>query len=205
MTKITKSIIIGFLILTTLGLAGFLYTLVMHTSNLPVLGEPGHTAGAFAFYNQAGKKITEKDIAGKVTVAEYFFTSCPGICKVMSRHLKEVYQAFKDREDFAILSHTVDPETDSVPVLANYARQLKAEAPAWQFLTGNKYDLYTMARQDYLLAVEDTVEAGSKEDFIHTEYVALLDKKRRIRGFYDATNKKSVDQLVNDISALLKE
>jgi protein SCO1/2 len=205
MTKITKAIILGFIIITTTAFAWFLFTVVTEKSSLPVLGEPGHTAGPFAFTNQAGKQITEKNITGKVTVAEYFFTTCPGICKVMNSHLAEVYKVFKGRKDFAILSYTVDPETDSVPILATYAKTLNAELPYWQFMTGKKQELYKIARQDYLLAVEDTVPAGSKEDFIHTEYVALLDRQRRLRGFYDATNKMSVDKLTKDIRSLLKE
>jgi protein SCO1 len=205
MTTVTKSIILGLFVITLAGAGWFLYSVFAGNRELPVLGEPGHKAGAFSFVNQKGKQITEQNIAGKVTVAECFFTTCPGICKVMSRHLQEVYKEFKDREGFAILSYTVDPETDSVPVLAAYAERLNAGLPTWQFLTGKKQALYKVVRQDYLLAVEDTVKAGSKEDFIHTEYVALLDRERRIRGFYDATNKKSVDKLIADIKLLLDQ
>lgn len=170
---------------------------------MPVLGEPGHIAGNFSFTNQEGKLITEKDMVGKVAVIEYFFTSCPGICKVMNKNLNLVYKSFKGRSDFAILSHTVEPETDSVPVLARYARNFNAEAPTWQFLTGNKYDLYKAARTEYLLAIEEENNSAVEEDFIHTQYVALLDKNRRIRGFYDATDRTSVDKLIKDVKTLI--
>jgi len=172
---------------------------------LPVLGEPGHIAGPFAFTNQDGHTITEKDVQGKVQVVEYFFTTCPGICKVMNNNLSKVYEALKDDDDCIILSHTVDPETDTVTVMKAYAQKLKAEAPSWQFLTGNKDDLYRMARQEYLLALEDTVNTNKETDFIHTEYVTLLDKNRRIRGFYDATNEASMEKMIKDIRKLEQE
>lgn len=205
MTGFTRVMVIGVFALTLAGIGYFVWAVTTKKEVLPVMGDAGHVAGAFAFHNQAGQLITEKEVANKITVAEYFFTTCPGICKVMNGNLVEVYRRYKDNKNFSILSHTVDPETDSVAVLAAYASRMQAVAPAWQFLTGAKEDLYYAARQDYLLAVEDTVLAGSKEDFIHTEYVALLDRQRRIRGFYDATNKKSIEKLIVDIALLLKE
>jgi protein SCO1/2 len=167
---------------------------------LPVLGEPGHRAGAFSFINQDGKPITEKSVANKVTVAEYFFASCPSICPVMNKNLEEVYEKFKGNPDFAILSHTVDPERDSVPVLNAYANRFNASAPGWEFLTGTRQALYNSATQDYLLSGGD-----SSSQFIHTQYVALVDKSRRIRGFYDMTNPKTILKLNGDIQQLLSE
>jgi protein SCO1 len=168
---------------------------------LPVFGEPGHRAGSFSFINQDGKPITEKSVQNKVRVAEYFFTSCPSICPMMNRNLKEVYEKFKQNPDFMILSHTVDPEKDSVPVLKAYANRLDAMAPGWQFLTGDKNALYISAVKDYLLSAADS---GSSQ-FIHTQYVALLDKSGRIRGFYDMTSKATVLSLSTDIQQLLKD
>lgn len=204
MTKVTKVVIIAFFGFTLAGLVYFLWSATGTKKELPILGEPGHTAGAFTFTNQKGQTVTEKDVTGKITIAEFFFTTCPGICKVMNKHLKEVYELFKSREDFIILSHTVDPENDSVQVLAGYANSMNATLPRWQFLTGNKTELYRTARQDYLLSVTDTI-VTIKEDFIHTEFVALLDKQRQIRGFYDATNKASIKKLKEDIQSLLLE
>jgi protein SCO1/2 len=205
MTSVSKMVTIAIVAISVAGLVWLAVTMFSNKHPLPVLGEPGHIAGAFAFLNQEGKTITQKDVAGKVTVAEYFFTTCPGICKVMNKNLVEVYEKFRGHHEFAILSHSVDPETDSVPVLAAYASRLKVSATNWHFLTGNKEALYAVARQEYLLAVEDTVITGTKDDFIHTEFVALLDRQRRIRGFYDATNKKSIDRLITDIKVLLDE
>lgn len=200
----TRIIVLAILLITTAGAGWFGWRLISGNKELPVLGEPGHFAGPFTFVNQAGKTITEHEAGNKVTVAEYFFTTCPGICKIMNNNLTEVYRQYKDRTDFMILSHTVDPETDSVQVLSEYARRIGATLPVWQLLTGPKETLYAAARHDYLLAVEDTAGKGTADDFIHTEYVALLDQQRRIRGFYDATNKTAMQQLIKDIKTLLQ-
>jgi protein SCO1 len=170
-------------------------------NKLPVLGEPGHIAGSFSFINQDGKLVNEKTVERKITLVEYFFTSCPSICPKMSENLKEVYYKFKLDTGFMILSHTVDPERDSVSVLKKYARKYNGSTPGWEFLTGDKNALYKSATRDYLLAAEDS---GSTS-FIHTQYVALLDRQRRIRGFYDGTSKESVLKLESDIKTLLKD
>ena len=185
----------------TLGLIYFLSVAFGKKTALPVLGEPGHVAGVFSFINQDGVQVTEKSVRNKVTVVEYFFTSCPSICPVMNGNLKEVYDKFKTNPGFMILSHTVDPERDSVAALKKYSARYEAEAPGWQFLTGSKDALYQSASKDYLLAVEDS----SNSSFIHTQYVALLDKKRQIRGFYDLTNKENVGKMEEAIRQLLKE
>lgn len=170
-------------------------------NDLPVLGEPGHTAGIFSFVNQDGENVNEKSVENKVTVVEYFFTSCPSICPIMNENLKEVYKKFKQDTGFMILSHTVDPERDSVSVLKKYAKRYGAATPEWEFLTGDKNALYQTASRDYLLSA---VGSGNS-NFIHTQYLALLDRQRRIRGFYDGTNKESVLKLESDITTLLKE
>jgi protein SCO1/2 len=119
----------------------------------------------------------------------------------MNGNLKDVYEKFKTNPGFMILSHTVDPERDSVAVLKKYSERFNAESSGWQFLTGSKDSLYQSASKDYLLAVEDS----SNSSFIHTQYVALLDKKRQIRGFYDFTNKENVGKIEEAIRQLLKE
>ena len=122
----------------------------------------------------------------------------------MKQHLimlKEVYEKFKTNPGFMILSHTVDPDRDSVSVMKKYSGRYDAELPGWQFLTGRKDSLYQCASKDYLLAVEDS----SSSSFIHTQYVALLDKKRQIRGFYDLTNKENISKLDAGIKQLLKD
>lgn len=199
-----STIAVGAVIAATLLSLGFLvYQLATRTHTLPVLGEPGHHAGKFAFTNQQAQPVTEQTVQGKIAVVEYFFTTCPGICKIMNEQLQRVNNIYGNDTSFVILSHTVDPEHDSVPVMAAYAPKIGAKLPTWQLLTGGKYELYRMARQDYLLAVEDS--ANDNLDFIHTEYVALLDRQRRIRGFYDATNKEAVDRLIKDIGILREE
>jgi protein SCO1/2 len=197
----TKIAAYSMLAVLALGLIYFLSVAFGNKTKLPVLGEPGHVAGAFSFINQDGRRITEKSVRNKVTVVEYFFTSCPSICPVMNGNLKELYERYKMNAGFMSLSHTVDPERDSVSALKKYSRRYDADSPGWQFLTGSKDALYQSASKDYLLAVEDS----SNSSFIHTQYVALLDKKRQIRGFYDFTNKENISKLDADIQQLLKE
>lgn len=191
--------------LITVGIVFFAAFNLFKGDKLPVLGEAGHKAGSFSFLNQHGEKITEKEVEGKVAIAEYFFTRCAGICPIMNKNLAKIHETFKDRSDFVILSHSVDPERDSVTAMRNYAARFNATPPSWQFLTGDKYSLYKAAREDYLLAVEDTVTTTLEEDFIHTEFVTLLDKQRRIRGFYNATDSLSVEKLKKDLTTLFKE
>jgi protein SCO1 len=197
----TKIAGIAMLVFLTVGGIYFVSILFMNKSSLPVLGEPGHTAGAFSFVNQSGHLLTDKNIENKVSVVEYFFTSCPSICPTMNKNLENIYNQYKDDSDFIILSHTVDPERDSVSAMREYSKKYDASLPGWQFLTGNKDSLYEMASRDYLLSATDSAYSG----FIHTQYVVLLDKKRQIRGFYDLTDKKNTPRLSKDIRSLLNE
>lgn len=192
---------VSLIIISAIGLFWFLSVAFGRKNTPPVLGEPGHVAGSFSFINQDGKTITEKSVQNKVTVVEYFFTSCPSICPVMNNNLKKVFDKYKDSPDFMILSHTVDPERDSVSVMNRYAKRYGAHAPVWQFLTGDKNLLYEAASKDYLLSAGDS----SNINFIHTQYVALLDRKRQIRGFYDFTNPENIKKMDDDIDELLKE
>jgi protein SCO1/2 len=198
---LTRIVVYSMFILLTIGLMYFVSVSFNGKNKLPVLGEPGHRAATFTFINQDGDTLTEKAVHNKVTVVEYFFTSCPSICPTMNRNLKEVYNQFKTNSGFMILSHTVDPERDSASVLKAYAKRLDVLTPEWQFLTGNKDSLYQMAGRDYLLSAEDSLNSN----FIHTQYVALLDKKRQVRGFYDMTRKENISKLDSDIEQLLKE
>ena len=181
------------------GLVYFAGLAFRNKNELPVLGEPGHVAGTFDFINQDGKHVTDKTVENKVVVVEYFFTSCPSICPAMNKNLKQIYEKFKEDTGFVILSHTVDPERDSSSVLKNYAKKYGVSTPQWQFLTGDKNELYTAASRDYLLAVEDSANSN----FIHTQYVALLDKKRQVRGFYDMSMGQNITRLDKDIEVLL--
>jgi protein SCO1 len=189
------------LLLTVMGIIWFVTLAGARKNRLPVLGEPDHTAGAFSFINQDGLVVNEKTVSGKVTVVEYFFTSCPSLCPLMNGNLKGVYEKYKDNPGFMILSHTADPARDSVAALKAYAKRYDAKTPAWQFLTGEKDSLYSIAVRDYLLSVSDSGNAA----FIHTQYVSLLDKQRRVRGFYDMSDKENVGKLNTDIQRLLDE
>ena len=161
----------------------------------------------FSFTDQDGKVITQNEVAGKVYVAEYFFTTCKGICPKMNANMKTIYDKFKTEAGFAIMSHTCMPETDSVPLLKKYeSKLLEGEANHnWHFVTGNKDSLYKIARQSYLLDNDKNNNINIKDQFIHTQFFALVDKQKRVRGIYDGLKKEELDKLANDIRDLLKE
>jgi len=172
-------------------------------NHLPVLGEPGHEVGSFEFLDQDGHRLTDKDVRGKVRVAEYFFTSCKSICPIMNENMQSVQSEFKNREDVIILSHTVDPDTDSPSRLKEYATRMHAIPGKWEFLTGSKMALYKMAQHDYLLSADTISIDNIESSFIHTQFISLVDKQNRIRGFYDATDKKEIEKLISDIKTIL--
>ena len=174
---------------------------------LPVIGSnQNHHIGSFSFLNQAGKTVTEKDIVGKVCVVEYFFATCKGMCPKMNKNMQIVYEKYKGDKRVKILSHTVDPVKDSVEALKKYSLQLGADPYQWYFLTGDKKQLYDMARYSYLIsAVEDTSGISIDNDFIHDKHFVLVDGKGRLRGFYDGLELKEMDRLNDDIKKLLEE
>lgn len=162
-----------------------------------------HKVQDFSFVNQEGKKVSQKDFEDCIYVTDFFFTTCQSICPIMSTEMEKIAAAYKGNKQVKILSHTVNPENDSVPVLAEYARLHKADVSQWMFVTGDKKELYNIARTGYYLNAEQG--DGGPEDFIHTQNFALIDKEKHIRGYYDGTNSKEVDQLIVDIGLLLKE
>lgn len=162
-----------------------------------------HTIPDFQFINQFGDVVNQQTVHGKVYVTDYFFTTCKTICPVMSTQLERVYTTYKNREDFMILSHTVDPETDSVAQLLSYAKLHGVKDKKWMFVTGEKKHLYEVARKGYLLNAEEG--NGGPDDFIHTQNFALIDKERHIRGFYDGTDSIDINKLIIDIKLLLQE
>ena len=162
-----------------------------------------HSIADFSFINQNGKTITQKDYEGKIYVADFFFTTCGSICPKMSTNLSEIQTAFAHNPKVKLLSHTVFPETDSVPVLKAYAKKYKVDASKWNLVTGDKKEIYTMARKSYL-----AVKLGKPSelyDMVHTENFVLVDTKRRVRGFYDGTNKEDMKRLIADITFLSNE
>ena len=163
----------------------------------------------FTFTDQNNQKVTEQNFEGKVYVAEYFFTTCKGICPKMNANMQIVYEKYKNDKDFAILSHTSMPETDSVPLMKAYEEKMIGKSPdfaaRWYFVTGSKDSLYKMARQSYLLDNEHNNYDNIEEEFIHTQFFALVDKDNRVRGIYDGLKKDEITRLEKDIKDLLAE
>ena len=167
----------------------------------------GHKIGNFSFLNQDGIVITQQDVKGKVFVAEYFFTTCGTICPIMNVQMQRVHKAFQANNNVRILSFTVDPKVDTVAQMKRYAVAHGADAKSWFFLTGTQEKLYALARKSFFVLkpaeTENQGDVGS--DFIHTNNFVLVDKEMRIRGYYDGTNSKEVDELIGDIALLVKE
>jgi len=160
----------------------------------------------FQFTNQNGLPFTDRDLIGKTTVVEYFFTTCKGICPKMNTNMKDIYETFKSEPNFLILSHTCNPETDSVPVLKRYADSLKVDSNIWVFVTGRKDSLYRMARTSYLLDDPKNSFEKIEDQFIHTQFFALVDKDGRVRSqIYDGLKKDELEKLKKDIQLLLAE
>lgn len=211
----------------------FFYVLVFRDydfskSNLPVIND---NVQDFVFTDQNGKQITQRNVEDKVYVAEYFFTTCRGICPKMNANMRRVYDAFKDEPGFMIISHTCMPEVDSTPLLKQYEQRMLSgkiavnadgsyridedsaavkkgglAATNWFFVTGDKEPLYKMARQSYMV---DNNKPDStqliKDQFVHTQFFALVDKQRRLRGIYDGLQNDEIEKLKRDIKGLLKE
>ncbi|MEI8278946.1 MAG: SCO family protein [Bacteroidota bacterium] len=200
-----------FLVVFFIALAAVFMTYYYKTTRdqpktLPTLGNPGHKVAEFSFTNQEGKTITRNDVKGKLCVVEYFFTTCKGICPKMNEHMRSVYEAYRGNKDVLILSHTVDPTKDSVATMKAYSLKFDADPQQWMFLTGDKKQLYDMARYSYLVtATDDTATVDIKSDFIHTNRFVLVDRGGRIRGAYDGTNTAEVNTLISDIKSLLVE
>jgi protein SCO1 len=162
-----------------------------------------HTVQDFKFTDQDGKTVTQKDLDGSVYVADFFFTTCHSICPVMSTQMERIYTKYKDNPEVKFISHTVDPEIDTVQQLKAYALKHNADSRKWLFVTGDKKQLYDIARTGYFLDAQQG--DGGPDDFIHTQNFALVDKDKRIRGYYNGTDSTEVDQLMKDIELLLKE
>ena len=162
-----------------------------------------HTIADFSFVNQNGDTITQKNYEGKIYVADFFFTTCGSICPKMTTNLEEVQKAVLNNPKVMLLSHTVFPEVDSIPVLKAYAVKHGVVDSKWNLVTGDKKEIYTMARKSYL-----AVKLGRPDqlyDMVHTENFVLVDTKRRVRGFYDGTKKEDVQRLIEDVNWLLTQ
>ncbi|MEK0442464.1 MAG: hypothetical protein RL403_1442 [Bacteroidota bacterium] len=182
------------------------------STELPILGERFvddnqdtvyHSIAEFAFVNQLGDTIRKEDMAGKVYVADFFFTTCPTICPVMKKEMLRVYEQFKGDSNFRILSHTIDPTHDTQAVLQDYADKLGVpDAATWNFLTGDQEKIFEIGQTSYLTTtMADELEPGG---FLHSGAFLLVDQQGRIRGVYDGTKTEQVDRLLADIPKLLK-
>ncbi|MAP54404.1 SCO family protein [Altibacter sp.] len=161
-----------------------------------------HTIGDFSLTNQNGQQITQEDYKDKIYVADFFFTTCQTICPIMTDHMVKIQKELRNDTQVLLLSHTVTPEIDTVAQLKRYAVEKGVNDAKWNLVTGDKKQIYNLARKSYLAAKDNPY---SPDDLIHTENFVLVDSKRRIRGFYDGTNPEAISQLLKDIQILKKE
>lgn len=167
--------------------------------------QPISKVAPFAFTNQYGKHFTNKDVAGKIYVAEFFFTTCPGICPMMNDNMKQVFNTFKGNADFLILSYTCDPKTDSAAKLNLYADSLQVNNSNWIFLTGRKDSLYNMARLSYTIDDPANNLKNVEDDFLHSQFWALVNRKGEVLGIYDGLKQSEINKLIKDIFIELKK
>ena len=161
-----------------------------------------HKISNFKLTNQNGKEITQANYKDKIYVADFFFTTCQDICPVMTKNMYKLQEELKNDNEIFLLSHTVIPEFDTVEQLKQYAIENKVDDSKWNLVTGDKKQIYELARKSYL-AVEDS--KFNEFDMIHTENFILIDKNKQIRGFYDGTNEKEIEQLLSDIQILKRQ
>ncbi|ALL07279.1 electron transporter [Pedobacter sp. PACM 27299] len=161
------------------------------------------TIPAFKLFNQDSTVVTEKDFNGAIYVADFFFTSCPTICPTMHRNLMKVYEKYKGNPEVKLASHTIDVKYDTPSRMKAYAKKLGVDGTKWEYLWGSRDDIYALAERNYLVSAQEDKNAPG--GFIHQGYLVLVDKEKRIRGAYDGTLDKDVQQLMSDMDILLKE
>jgi protein SCO1/2 len=163
-----------------------------------------HKIRAFQLVDQEGKMFSEKDLDGKISIIDFFFTSCPGICPKMADSMTKLQSEFENNDDIQLVSHSVTPDMDSVPTLAAYAKRKNIQYNKWKLLTGNKEEIYNLGRKYYFVE-EDLGENKDSSIFLHTENFVLIDKNRIIRGIYNSLDPTSMTALSDDIKVLLQE
>ncbi len=159
-----------------------------------------HTVADFSLTNQNGETVTQEDYKGKIYIADFFFTTCPTICPIMTKNMVDIQDLIKNDDDVMLLSHSVTPQIDSVAQLKKYALEKGVDDSKWNLVTGDKKQIYELARKSYLAVKEDG--DGGPYDMIHTENFILVDKQRRIRGFYDGTKSEEIGDLLRDLEVL---
>ncbi len=161
----------------------------------------GHTVSDFELINQNGKTVTQADYENKIYVTDFIFTRCPSICPIMTSNMEKIQQSFKNKEEIMLLSVSVTPQLDSVPVLRDYAKDHGVIDTKWNITTGDKKHIYNLARKSYFAVVNEG--DGGLQDFIHTPNFILVDMKKQIRGVYDGTNDQEIQRLIADINILI--
>jgi protein SCO1/2 len=162
-----------------------------------------HTIAPFSVINQNGQAISEQDYDNSIYVADFFFTTCPSICPIMTKNMYALQQRLGPYQDVKLLSFSVTPEIDTVEQLKRYAIENKVNDSRWNLVTGSKKEIYELARKSYLVVKEDG--DGGPHDMIHTENFVLVDKKKRIRGYYDGTQAAAMNEILRDIAILITE
>jgi len=162
-----------------------------------------HTIAPFSMTNQNGETITEKEYDNTIYVADFFFTTCPSICPIMTKNMHTLQEKLVDLPQVKLLSFSVTPQIDSVAQLKRYALKNKVDDTRWNLVTGKKKEIYELARKSYLVVKDDG--DGGPYDMIHTENFVLVDKQKRIRGFYDGTQLEAMDDILHDIELLVSE
>jgi protein SCO1/2 len=192
-------------------LTSFLLSCGSKEENLPIFGQREvvgsdtvyHTIAPFAFLDQDSVWVTNDTFKDNIYVADFFFTTCRTICPIMKKQMLRVYEATAEMPDVKILSHTIDPEYDTIALLHDFAERLGVESKRWHFVTGVKDSIYKIAQTSYFAtAMEDKTEP---DGFIHSGAFLLIDKKQRIRGKYDGTKEEDVNRLIIDIKKLRRE
>ena len=209
---------VGFILVFSTATISLFYTILKPIETLPIY-QPAevneklvdssiihvskyHKISNFTLTNQNGEKITQENYNDKIYVADFFFTTCQDICPIMTKNMYKLQQELKNDKEILFLSHTVIPEIDNVERLKEYAVVNNVDDSKWNLVTGDKRQIYELARKSYL-AVEDS--EFEKYDMIHTENFMLIDKEKQIRGFYDGTNDKEIEKLLSDIQILKKQ
>lgn len=161
-----------------------------------------HQIPPFKFLNQDSVWVSEKDMEGKIYIADFFFTTCPTICPTMKTQLLRIYERYATNDQIRILSHSIDPDFDKPYILRQYASRLQVKTPRWNMLTGDKKTIYALGEKSYMVTTqEDKNEVGG---FVHSGAFILVDKQRHIRGIYDGTKEEEVNHLIEDLEILLK-
>ncbi|WP_040540219.1 SCO family protein [Pedobacter arcticus] len=205
--------------ITILSISTLLFSCSQNGKRLPFLGEMQtidrmeggklvidtfyQTIPNFSFVNQDSVVINNDSLKNSIYIADFFFTSCPSICPIMSKNMLSVYKKYKRNNEVRFLSHTIDPKHDTIPVLKKYANKLGVEGTQWSFLLGNRDTVYNIARHGYMNYAQENADIPGGVE--HSGYFILVDKDRRIRGAYDGTDKQQVENLTNDIDILLNE